>query len=205
MKWTLFGLIIINKHYIKKITTFSNHHKIKCPGHKTHTHTVWSALLDKVAGLQGAIKTFAKLSYEEFTSRRQSLKAGCVRSPLSCTGWPPAYRTLSGGSGCPGLGRVAAVGCCILPALTVAACRSKMNVTKAASVESQSHLFVFHLVVHLCISMMSARSCTENGATLNEIRSLPQSTKSVCLLQRHVWRYGDASHSQTWPFRSAPH
>lgn len=52
-----------------------------------------------------------------------------------------------------------------LPALTLAACRSKINVAAAVSVESHSHLFVFHLVVHLCISMVSARGCTEKRAT----------------------------------------
>lgn len=64
-----------------------------------------------------------------------------------------------------------------LPALTLAACRIKINVTNAVSVESHSHLFVFHLVLHLCISMVSARSDYTKRATFNKTRSLPQSTK----------------------------
>ena len=86
--------------------------------------------------------------------------------------------------------------CVFLPALTSAACRSKMNVTKAVSVESNKHRFVFHLVVHLCISMVSARGCAENGRLLNEVRNAVPSykstrrrrrKKSVATLQLHVW------------------
>ena len=95
-----------------------------------------------------------------------------------------AYRTRSSCPGCPGLGTVTASSRNgFLPALTLAACRSKIIVTAAVSVESHSHLFVFHLVVHLCISMVSARGCTEKRATLKKkekkekARSLPQSNK----------------------------
>ena len=96
-----------------------------------------------------------------------------------------AYRTRSSCPGCPGLGTVTASSRTgFLPALTLAACRSKIIVTAAVSVESHSHLFVFHLVVHLCISMVSARGCTEKRATLKKkkekkekARSLPQSNK----------------------------
>ena len=80
-----------------------------------------------------------------------------------------AYRTRSSCPGCPGLGTVTASSRNgFLPALTLAACRSKIIVTAAVSVESHSHLFVFHLVVHLCISMVSARGCTEKRATLKK-------------------------------------
>lgn len=41
----------------------------------------------------------------------------------------------------------------ILPALTLVACRARIKVMNAVIVESISHLFVFHLVDHLCISM----------------------------------------------------
>lgn len=41
----------------------------------------------------------------------------------------------------------------LLPALTWAACRTRVKVMNAVTVESISHLFVFHLVDHLCISM----------------------------------------------------
>lgn len=40
-----------------------------------------------------------------------------------------------------------------LPALT-AACSSRVKVKNALTVESINHLFVFHLVDHLCISMV---------------------------------------------------
>lgn len=46
-------------------------------------------------------------------------------------------------------------GVSFLPARTMTAWRIKTTVTTAVSVESHSHLFVFHLVVHLCISMVS--------------------------------------------------
>lgn len=94
--------------------------------------------------------------------------------------WADAYRALWSWSGCPGVGAVILrrpVGWSVLPALTPAACRITMSVTAAVSVESHSHLFVFHLVVHLCISMVRARSCTEKRATINTVRSLPQSTR----------------------------
>lgn len=73
--------------------------------------------------------------------------------------------------------------CIFLPALTSTACRIKINVTAAVSVESHSHLFVFHLVVHFCISMISARSCTENGRLLIKSGPFhnPQKRKKKCL------------------------
>lgn len=41
-----------------------------------------------------------------------------------------------------------------LPALTLVACRTRVKVMNAVREESISHLFVFHLVDHLCISMV---------------------------------------------------
>lgn len=41
-----------------------------------------------------------------------------------------------------------------LPALTLVACRTRVKVMNAVRVGSISHLFVFHLVDHLCISMV---------------------------------------------------
>lgn len=72
------------------------------------------------------------------------------------------------------------VTCIFLPALTLAACRIKISVTRAVSVESHSHLFVFHLVAHLCISMVSARSCTINGRLLIKFGPFHKSSR-VCL------------------------
>ena len=91
-----------------------------------------------------------------------------------------------------------------LPALTLAVCRIKDRVTKVVRLEFQSHLFVFHLVDHLCISIVNAHSCTKR--TLYKMLSCPQSTK-ICdkvVLESHKWNSIDFSYSQTGPFWSAP-
>lgn len=71
-----------------------------------------------------------------------------------------------------------------LPARTMTVWRIKTTVTAAISFESHSHPFVFHLVVHLCISMVSARSWTNTGDFffffLNLIRSFPHSPQRKC-------------------------
>ena len=98
----------------------------------------------------------------------------CLSPPM---GWPPdalepsrmpwSWRT------------VAEVTSSFLPALTLAAWSIKINVTAAISVESHRHLFVFHLVVHLCISMMRwAPAAVHKPGDFwfkkNKNRSLPQ-------------------------------
>ena len=107
----------------------------------------------------------------------------CLSPPM---GWPPdalepsrmpwSWRT------------VAEVTSSFLPALTLAAWSIKINVTAAISVESHRHLFVFHLVVHLCISMMRwAPAAVHKPGDFwfkkNKNRSLPQiqHKKKVCL------------------------
>lgn len=95
--------------------------------------------------------------------------------------------------------------CSFLPALTLAAWRISINVTSASSVESHSHLFVFHLVFHLCISMLSARSCAKNGRLLIKFGPFHNPQKEKCLHYSAMCvKYKDASHSQTGPFRCAP-
>lgn len=63
----------------------------------------------------------------------------------------------------------------ILPALTLAACRSRNKVMNAVKVESIIHLFVFHLKDHLCISMTAAPTSESNfWATSGAFKALPQ-------------------------------
>lgn len=50
----------------------------------------------------------------------------------------------------------------LLPALTVAAWRTRNKVMNAVRVESIIHLFVFHLKDHLCISMTAAPTSQSN-------------------------------------------
>lgn len=94
--------------------------------------------------------------------------------------------------------------CLLLPALTSAACRTIMMDTNTDSVESHINLFVFHLVVHLGISMVKSPLLFRTRAALKckSVHTLPRSTKNALILQRHVRKWKDASHSQTGPFRS---
>lgn len=64
----------------------------------------------------------------------------------------------------------------ILPALTLAACRTRNKVMNAVKVDSIIHLFVFHLKDHLCISMTAAPTSESNfWATSGDFKALPQS------------------------------
>lgn len=145
--------------------------------YKTHTHTQFHLLcwIKWVRVCKEQLKRLAIwFMVTLLASDRQSLKlmAGLWLSPKPTVtysmGWSPDYRRSQAVRDALELGQWLwrLVGWSFLPALTWAACRIKMNVTAAVSVESHSHLFVFHLVVHLCISMVSARSCTENGRLL---------------------------------------
>lgn len=57
----------------------------------------------------------------------------------------------------------------ILPAVTLAACRTRDKVMNAVTVESISHLFVFHLVDHLCISMVERPQVSKTFGRLQVI------------------------------------
>lgn len=78
-----------------------------------------------------------------------------------------------------------------LPALTWVACRTRVKVMNALSVESISHRFVFHLVEHLCISMVGRPH--KRIKLLDDFRwflvSLPQSQlmMETFLQKSHKW------------------
>lgn len=77
-----------------------------------------------------------------------------------------------------------------LPALTLAACRSRNKMMIAVKVESIIHLFVFHLKDHLCISMTAAPTSESNfWATSGDFKALPQSRVMMepFLEKSHKW------------------
>lgn len=76
-----------------------------------------------------------------------------------------------------------------LPALTFAACRRSDKVMNAVIGESKSHLFVFHLVDHLCISMVGAHKCEPNWATSNYFKVCPfhNPKRNGSVLHSHKW------------------
>lgn len=92
----------------------------------------------------------------------------------------------------------------VLPALTIWRIRMKVPTV------TNRRLFVFHLMVHLCISMVSARAVVEknkNGRLDLKSSTPSKSTDNVFfLLKRHVWKciYIYLSLSQTGPLRSYP-
>lgn len=78
-----------------------------------------------------------------------------------------------------------------LPALTMAACRTRNKVMIAVKVESIIHLFVFHLKDHRCISMTAAPTSESNflGGVRLIFKALPQSriTMELFLERSHKW------------------
>lgn len=87
----------------------------------------------------------------------------------------------------------------ILPALTIEVWRVKINVITAANVKSHRRLFVFHLMVHLCISMVKRPQLHRKRATF--LPFLKKSTENRLILQRHEWKFEDFSFRQTGPLR----
>lgn len=76
-----------------------------------------------------------------------------------------------------------------LPALTFAACRRSVKVMNAVTGESISHLFVFHLVDHFCISMVGAHKCEQNWATSGYFKWCPfhNPKRNGWVLHSHKW------------------
>ena len=66
-----------------------------------------------------------------------------------------------------------------LPAVTLLACRTRVKVMNAVTVESRSPFFVFHLVEHLGVSMVAHKSEQNFGRLQVMIKRRPSTIPNV--------------------------